>query len=213
MYTPPDIAEAYDEWKANCGPAALAALVGRPLAQVREAFPDFPAKPWANPTHMRAALTRLDWSHRYCDGWPERGLAFIQWEGPWLDPGVPVGAAYRHTHWVAAAEGKVFDVNAGNWTTPDEWVTRIVPLFVTGKVTGWHVRCGLEAEPGRPTFARPVNPCGCGWCNACGLVGAAPKPPPPPPALDEPAQNDRQLDSPRPVKRTPSLFDVPEATE
>lgn len=36
---PADIEEAHEQWKANCGPAALAAVLGRSVASVRPVFP------------------------------------------------------------------------------------------------------------------------------------------------------------------------------
>lgn len=38
-WTPTDADEAHAEWKANCGPAALAALTGRTVNSLRRAFP------------------------------------------------------------------------------------------------------------------------------------------------------------------------------
>lgn len=147
-WAPTDTDQAHAEWRANCGPAALAAVTGRTLAQVRRAFPSYPARPWTNPTHMRAALESLGVPHTLPKlgplDFPAFGLCFVQWEGPWLAPGVPVGAAYRNTHWVATAgAGKaVYDVNAGEWLRRAEWELEIVPLLLnhTKRATGWHVR-------------------------------------------------------------------------
>lgn len=155
-WAPPDADQAFTEWRANCGPAALAAITGRTVGSLRRAFPEYPAKPWCNPTHMKAALDFIGMRHttQKLDplAFAAPGLCFIQWEGPWLAPGVPVGAAYRNTHWIATAGpggAMVFDVNAGEWTTRGEWEADIVPLLVahTKRATGgWYVRTHVLLE-------------------------------------------------------------------
>ena len=35
LYSPPDTERAWAEWKCSCGPAALAALIGRPCMDLR----------------------------------------------------------------------------------------------------------------------------------------------------------------------------------
>ena len=148
-YVPPDFPEAYAEWRANCGPAAVAALVGRPLALVRRLFPHFPGKPWCNVTQIRDALTGCGLAVKMLPNtWPDRGLVHVQWEGPWMAEGVPVAARYRHTHWIAVDGECVFDVNGGGeWLSRGRWEAEIVPLIVrhTRNATGgWHPRMGLS---------------------------------------------------------------------
>jgi hypothetical protein len=151
LYSPPDVEQAYTAWHASCGPCALAAVLGVPLSRVRRLFPAFPQKPWVNPSTMWTAL-RLAGRQAQKTGttWPWRGLAFLQWEGPWLEPGVPVGAAYRHTHWIGVQQQMVYDVNAwrteesrGAWIRRSWWEGEIVPLIVaaTPRATGgYYVR-------------------------------------------------------------------------
>jgi len=119
LYTPPDVWPAHDVWQANCGPGALAAVLGVPVMQLRDAFPSFPKKPWTTPTSMQAALTARRAAFRACDGFSRtaaRGLLFIQLRGPW--DSAPERAQYRHTHWVGTsgvgAARQVYDVNAGD---------------------------------------------------------------------------------------------------
>lgn len=139
-FTLEEAAAAFDEWGANCGPAAIAAITGRTLAEVRPFLGDFEAKRYTNPTLMWETLDRLGVAYRRKSPleWPTWGLVRIQWHGPWTAPGVPARVAYRQTHWVGAAKKDgavgVFDVNAlGNgsgWCSLDDWGERLVPWIL-----------------------------------------------------------------------------------
>lgn len=133
FYLPPDVDEQHAAWGANCGPAALAALLRVPVAHVREACQPFPG--YVSFAHMLRALGRLGVEHgvirRDFKGvntildpakWWGR-LVLIQWGGAWLNPGVRPGAALCRTHWVAVTEESrsVYDVNAGDWLDGGEW--------------------------------------------------------------------------------------------
>ena len=147
LYVPPDVDEAYELWGANCGPGALAAIAGRPLSAVRALFPHYPRTAYANPTHLKAALTAagLSWGLTGTR-MPSRGLAFLQIGGPWCAPGVPIGAAYRKTHWVAVDRGLVYDANAPEWLTPADWEADIMARILAQypQADGWSVRTGIE---------------------------------------------------------------------
>lgn len=148
LFTPPDVEDAHRLWGANCGPAALAAMIGLPLAEVRHCFPDFPG--YTNFTLMQAALSlahRID----YWVGmqrWPgpgHYGVLQVQIEGPWTDIGVPPAAALPHTHWVAVeGDGLIYDINAG-WLTREQWDAAIVPALLSShrRSTGLSPRRGL----------------------------------------------------------------------
>lgn len=162
LYVPPDADHAHAQWKANCGPCALAAVLGRPLAALRPLFPDYPRRPWTNPTHMRAALDRAGAGYRTATAsdtnWSGTLLLFVQWVGPWSAPGVPVAAAYRNTHWIGTKAGAVYDVNAGDWMTPEEWRTDFV-LHILRHVpnaTGWYVRTAIAVT--RTEAIPPAKP-------------------------------------------------------
>lgn len=153
-----DIDRAHDEWGANCGPAAVAAITGMTLPDVRPFFEahGFAAKRYTNPTMMFAILWDLeefgilrDWRSNPLlpkddQEFPEHGLARIQWHGRWMREGVPIRACYRHTHWVAtidAPHGRgIFDVNAvgaadgkcDGWTTAQAWQEIMVPHLTSG---------------------------------------------------------------------------------
>lgn len=143
LYAPPDVEEAFAAWGASCGPAALAAIARVPILPLREHFP----RRYTNPTHMKAAVEalKLSWSSR--QGLPRLGLAFLQIEGSWCNPGVPVGAAYQRTHWIAVAQNAIYDINAGGWLLAADWRSELMPEIVkaTPRATGgWYVREALE---------------------------------------------------------------------
>ncbi|HEY1048182.1 MAG TPA: hypothetical protein VGE39_00450, partial [Prosthecobacter sp.] len=67
----------------------------------------------------------------------------IQWEGPWLKPGVPAKAAYTQTHYIAVVgRGLVLDTaQDANVLTPwAEWERQTDRYAVTRckRSTGWH---------------------------------------------------------------------------
>lgn len=155
---------AWREWGCNCGPAALAAIMGLSLDQIRPHMGDFETKHYTNPTLMYAALNSVGavWRNegRRCD-WPVYGLARIQWEGPWTEPGVPVRARYRHTHWVAvqhplhSPDVGIFDVNCLNngsgWVSEQDWNSILVPHLLAACVPRangkYHITHHIEIEP------------------------------------------------------------------
>lgn len=152
LFTPPDLEAAYEEWGCNCGPAALAALLGKSCAEIRPFLGDFERRGYANPTHLLTALKAMGVYARWGgkNPPPRRGLLFIQLGGPWLEPGVPVGAAYRHTHHIAVDGDVVFDVNAGHWVSWETWAEPEggVMAFIMDnhpKCDGtWSVRSAIE---------------------------------------------------------------------
>lgn len=143
---------------ASCGPASLAALLGRSLAEVYDAFPaQKPGRTWTTLGHMRQALNLLGqvWAPTdpapQIEGflpmtWPSRGLALIQFRGSWDK--APLGAQLQRTHWIAVAPARhpvgdgrlsmpgVFDVNAvgaggcvHGWILREEWEQNVAPLI------------------------------------------------------------------------------------
>jgi hypothetical protein len=167
-FTWQDAERAAGEWGCNCGPAALAAITGLSLDEVRPHMGDFGAKRYTNPTLMWAALNSIGARFTYRSGnlgqghWPTHGLCRIQWEGPWTEPGANPKWAYRQTHWIAAARHKgqigIFDINAiGNgsgWCLLLHWASEIVPWIIREAVPrangGWHITHAVEV-------ARPVT--------------------------------------------------------
>lgn len=175
---------AYDRFRFNCGPAALCAVLGLTIDQFCRlpASNDFAAKSYTNPTLMHELL-RQAWlrgwyekGHERRAGtktdlpWPNYGLARVQWGGPWTEPGVPMPARYRQTHWVGAyrehsnpgpmAGIHVFDVNAlhhtrtvlgiPGWIRLEEWALYMVPsiLETYPRASGeWWLTNTIEVVP------------------------------------------------------------------
>lgn len=155
---------AFNEWGANCGPAAICAVTGKTLDELRPHLGDFESKRYTNPTLMFETLgslkVKFQVSYRGDDPakkwavFPEFGLARIQWGGQWTKEGVPMRARYRQTHWIACAKGRlvdgVFDVNAlesGGWIAWTDWRDVIVPHITTNtpRADGtWWVTHGIE---------------------------------------------------------------------
>ena len=136
-----ELERAVDSWGCNCGPAAIAAITGRSLDEVRPHLGDFESKRYTNPTLMFDTLKRAGVRYSRVGmrplEWPRHGLVRVQWGGPWMAPEVPVGARYRHTHWVGAQrvgpEIAVFDVNCmsvGGWVKAAIWETEVVPWLL-----------------------------------------------------------------------------------
>lgn len=169
-FTSTDIDRANHDWLCTCGPAALAAILDLTLDEVKPHFmPAFPG--WTTPTRMFDALrhagARWTWRAVLRDSphpWPSYGIARIQWEGPWTQPGANARWAYTHTHWVGVSQGKgsrgqdlidIFDVNTvgdgsalqDGWGPLEWWTSEIVPRLTADikRATGkWHVTHAIE---------------------------------------------------------------------
>lgn len=150
---PADLDDAAEAWGANCGPASLAALLGRSLALTRPlvASSGFESRGYMNPTHMKAALSVAEEVLGFrpargdAERWPVTGLAFIQFGGPWRN----VYEAYRHTHWIAVREDWVYDCNADEWSPRWWWETKVAPVLAShtpGCDGTWSVRSGYEVR-------------------------------------------------------------------
>lgn len=170
-FTANDAQRAFEEWGANCGPGAVAAICGLTLDELRPHMGDFERKRYTNPTLMWSVLRNLGvrWKEVAPAGrfeWPQWGLARVQWEGPWTKPGVPMAARYRHTHWVGAHTDpavtpgspivSIFDINCicvGGWVSFDEWSGEVVPWLLgqcEPKADGrWHLTHAIEIHRSR----------------------------------------------------------------
>ncbi len=113
-----------------------------------------------NPTHLRDSLHSLGFetiTHRMQSIKPEIGLIFVQWNGPWLKPGVPIGAAYRNTHTFAVCGSGAYDVNVGHWIAFSDWIDPIngVGVEIAKQVKRcdgtWSIRAVIEIPAGSYT--------------------------------------------------------------
>lgn len=167
-FTQADVSRAATEWGLNCGPAAVAAVCGLTLDELRPHLGDFEQKGHTTPTLMWQILGNLQrarligglWIRSMGSGtlpWPLYGLARIQWEGPWTAPGVPVRARYPRSHWIGCAwiddDTSIFDVNCmsvGGWVRLGVWSECVVPWILkecVPRANGlWHVTHAVEIE-------------------------------------------------------------------
>jgi hypothetical protein len=155
-----DADRAHDDWGANCGPGALAAIMDMTLDEVKPIMlaVGFEGRRYTNPAMMNAALRIVGRPWRKIGAnWPDYGLVRVQWEGPWTQPGVPMAARYRYTHWIGHMQGRssrgVFDINCMNngtgWCALADWERVIAPLLSANyrrATGGWHVTHGIEVE-------------------------------------------------------------------
>ena len=170
-FTEAEAHAAHDAWGFNCGPAALCGVLGLRPEQVRPHLLGFEERGYTNPTLMYDALRslgvtftkRVTPADSKTNVFPRLGLVRVQWAGPWTQPGVPMRARYRKTHWVgtfwsspppdAPSEEFVFDINAagvGGWIRFDEWSLKLVPWLLKQcepKADGeWWITHSLEVE-------------------------------------------------------------------
>lgn len=177
LRNPPDVDEAHAEWGANCGPCALAAALGKCVADVRVAVskperqlellgPSSSYRGFMGIRDMREALqalrvpivrTWLRQPSRMLDDLDDTSghsvLIILQWSGPWND--VPRAAA-TYRHFVVYRNGFVgpigpkwiYDANFG-WLPMSVWAEHIVPGLIPPRGDGaWLVDWAAELDPG-----------------------------------------------------------------
>lgn len=145
-YCPQDMTLCADRYGAACGHGALAAVLAVPVAIVcHQLFADsLPKQRWINMPTMEEALTKAGKTFRIVGRqWPKRGLAMIQFTGPWTRPGVPVRVACQYRHWVAVEAGLVWDANLEDWISREDWGRWVVELL-PAKSDGWTIARGYE---------------------------------------------------------------------
>lgn len=151
-----DYYRACEQWGANCGPGAIAAILDTTLDKIRPHLKEFEYKHYTNPRLMFSILSGLGvrWN-LINDSMPLNGLMRVQWEGPWTDPGVPRRKRYRHSHWIAIRRVKgnlyAFDINCvtiGGWVPYEFWHKSVVPwlldIIEPGAYGTWHPTHRLE---------------------------------------------------------------------
>lgn len=127
LYRPTDAEQAFEEWGANCGPAAMAAICGMQLSEIRKHMPNFPG--YTTPSivlqTLRSAGLKCDYGVER--QWPLRGLVCIQFGGPWMEKGAHWAEPYKRTHYIGVMYDAVYDVNCDGWGTRAEWEAEIAP--------------------------------------------------------------------------------------
>lgn len=148
-FVPWDIEVARLNFGANCGPASFAALVETEVCRVISRFPHFERSNWTNLTQMLRALGgagyRADVRRREL---PSRGLALVQWLGPWTEKDFFSRWSLPHTHWVAVRGPWIFDHTAQKWQKLAEWAGVVAKQFISElpRANGWAVKYGLEVR-------------------------------------------------------------------
>ena len=148
-FVPWDIDIARINFGANCGPAAFAAVTRREVCRVMQYFPHFPQRQWTNLTQMLHAFTASGYatSVHKCAA-PSRGVALIQWLGPWTEKHFYSRWSLVHTHWIGVEGDRVFDHNDCRWQTLGEWTTGTAAGLIAEvrRATGWRIKYGVEVR-------------------------------------------------------------------
>ncbi len=137
-YTAADSKRAHAEWKATCGPHSLAAACGKTLDEVRAILVNYQG--WMSPTQVSNALAALGQPFTLTKGLKTanlcNGINRVQWEGKWLNPGVPARVAYFHTHLVAHFNGRVLCTCClhDEWVSAEGWAE-----FIAEEVYPFHI--------------------------------------------------------------------------
>lgn len=155
---PSDVGEQHDLWGANCGPTALAAILGISVAEVRpliEQAQNGTFKGYMHAGHLLNTLKlagksvrRIDCSYRkIC--WPEdQGVCLLQFDGPWCLPNANPRARFRYTHSVAAAANGalVYDGNARVWLRREDWEGKVLQSLIDDvkRCTGWYTSTVID---------------------------------------------------------------------
>lgn len=146
---PHDVHVARAAFGANCGPAALAAILSLGVCDVMQLFPQFPERPTTAPRQMRRALEVCGLHVKNIEEFPKFGLALVAAEGPWSRWKRATGWTLRYTHWVAVRGQEVYDINEAGWSSMESWSVSAASNFQGEwpKMSGWCVRLGLEILP------------------------------------------------------------------
>ena len=130
QFTEIDSILANREWKASCGPHAIAASCCLNLDQVHTAIlhAEINYRGWMSPTQVTKTLTELGKAFRFTSGLKTMdlcdGVNRVQWEGKWLNSGVNPRFAYFHTHLVAHLAGWILCTGciSHEWIPVKDWL-------------------------------------------------------------------------------------------
>lgn len=154
-FIPWDIEVARINFGANCGPASFAAVVGLEVCDALQYFPDFLDRRWCNFTHMKAALRSRGAPFAIVrSGMPQRGLALVQWLGPWIGSDFGGRKSLKYTHWIGVEGGRIFDHTEEEWMPLAVWKHKVARSFLQDipGATGWAVRVGIEVMKSNNRF-------------------------------------------------------------
>lgn len=159
-FVPWDIEIARINFGANCGPTSFAAVVGLEVCSALQYFPNFIDRRWCNFTQMKQALrTRGVPFTIVRSGLPNRGLALVQWLGPWVGLDFGGRKSLKYTHWIGVEGGRVFDHTEGEWMPLAVWKHQVARAFLQDipGATGWAVRVGIEVMKSNSRFPSGAN--------------------------------------------------------
>jgi hypothetical protein len=166
LYVPWDVEVAEINFGANCGPCSFAAITGKEVCRVMVHFPHFESVQCTNLTQMMKAFSGSNYeiNLRRCE-LPDRGVALIQWLGPWTKKHFFSRWSLIHTHWVAVDRGRIYDHTVGAWQTISAWQETVAAEFLSeiSGATGWAVKYGIDicssetfsAAHGEPSISSP----------------------------------------------------------
>ncbi len=130
----------------NCGVQAFRALFPRMESAVQSMSEHDSTSSGMNRRSMEAALKKAGGNYHVLPRQlPKTGLALIEWTGTWQAEGF-WGSDLKHTHWVAIAEGFVYDINWSGWLPRRIWEEVVLDEMIASlpKTTGWRPHTGYE---------------------------------------------------------------------
>lgn len=162
-YTAAESAAAHKLWHAACGHHSIAAATGRTLDAVKQACESRGG--WMNSGMISGVLRNLktvEYTHKpnlpkdpesainllRLDGRPI--ILRLQFEGSWLNPGTPRGAANQRTHYIAVLGEHIMDTMHGaNLLIPiSTWLQRQPENIAKFKrSTGYHFTNSWTIHP------------------------------------------------------------------
>ncbi len=146
-FVPWDIEVAEVNFGANCGPSAFAVITRTEVCRVMRYFLHFEHSQWTNLTQMRYAFEQTGYETTILrKALPTRGVALIQWLGPWTRKHFFSRWSLIHTHWIAKERDWVFDYTVKKWQSLTEWQqdTACIYLADIPRAYGWAVKYGVE---------------------------------------------------------------------
>lgn len=159
MFIPWDIHLAQECFDANCGPISFAVSVKEEVTDMMRFFPRFPIQGYTTLKDIRRACKMYGVENKVLHGeLPHRGLALVQWLGPWMKNDFHGKRSAKHTHWIAIDGDRCFDFNDSRWMDLDDWKSFFAVEFLEEipGATGWTIKYGVEIY--NPSANWPMGP-------------------------------------------------------